>query len=272
MGRKKQALPKRAAGTTSVVDVHAGGKNRVGDAIGECSERPVEEDENGSVNPSKSFYVDISLSSGAVGGCYDVAEVGLNNVTYGEGFSDSNLVEEAFQSHGCCLRFHLSCIEEDYLKLGHWPVEPIGNILLEVYTPEPCGSDERRVNLVCSGMFDGPDEGVSGLVHLVSLHLLTLRLILLKGASLRLRVEFLKKLFDICPSLLDATKNPWKRSMMNVMAWLRPEVITPETKYGIDRMEVHADITNFKMSTDCGSKYQTSFDAATFYEAIKPSK
>ncbi|KAJ6762274.1 E3 UBIQUITIN-PROTEIN LIGASE SHPRH FAMILY MEMBER [Salix koriyanagi] len=53
-----------------------------------------------------------------------------------------------------------------------------------------------------------------------------------KMTSLRMRVEILEKAFDACESLFESNRQIWKKSMMNVMAWLRPEVMTSEARYG----------------------------------------
>ncbi|KAF6143028.1 hypothetical protein GIB67_041096, partial [Kingdonia uniflora] len=127
-------------------------------------------------------------------------------------------------------------------------------------------------------VFDGPDDGVSGLVHLLTTKMLMVRPVdevrgLKDVGILRVRVEILRSAFDECESLWETTKQPWKKSMMCVMAWLRPEVTTQETRYGFnnsDCMEIDAN-----MQTDsCSSvlKRRNRFDPTGFYEAIKPSK
>ncbi|KAA8533961.1 hypothetical protein F0562_031478 [Nyssa sinensis] len=132
--------------------------------------------------------------------------------------------------------------------------------------------------VILSGGFDGPDEGISGLVHLISLKFLTLRPILgftfsEDMSSLRVRVEILKSAFDACESLLDNTRQIWKKSMMNVMGWLRPEVMTSEAMYGLS---TSADKEHgLQMMADDDSsvlRKRARFDATGFYEAIKPSK
>lgn len=129
-----------------------------------------------------------------------------------------------------------------------------------------------------TGSFDGPVEGVTGLVHLASLKFLTLRP--LPGmtfseslSSLRLRVEIQNSAFDACESLLDSTRQLWRKSMVNVMAWLRPEVMTSEARY---RYKLPADIEiDFPIDENedsSPSRKGASFNVASFYEAIKPSK
>ncbi|KAK9290226.1 hypothetical protein L1049_008393 [Liquidambar formosana] len=134
-------------------------------------------------------------------------------------------------------------------------------------------------SVILSGSFDGQDDGVSGLVHLASLKFLTLRpfigVTLSKDVpSLKLRVEILESAFDACESLLDNARQVWKKSMMSVMAWLCPEAMTSEAKYGVsDSTEMELDL-DMEMGTNSSfiSKKHARFDVARFYEAIKPSK
>ena len=61
--------------------------------------------------------------------------------------------------------------------------------------------------------------------------------------------------------------------MMNVMACLRPEVVTAEARYGY-QVAAHADIglcLGLDESSSSARKL-SRFDVASFYEAIKPSK
>ncbi|KAJ4904003.1 zinc ion binding [Raphanus sativus] len=152
--------------------------------------------------------------------------------------------------------------------LGHWPVLSSSDVTLELV------DDDREVpdgSVVWSGGFDGPGEGVSGLAHLVSMKFLTLRLVPGDEGFLlspRVRVELLQEAFDACESLLENTRQIWKRSMIHVMSWLRPEVMTSEARYGT-LLTVRSAVTEDE-TLDCSK--QSRFDAAAFYEAIKPSK
>ena len=148
------------------------------------------------------------------------------------------------------------------------------DIYLEFVNKRAVGNTEASDVIVC-GNFDWTDEGVSGLVHLASLKFLTLRLVpgvrLTEGVtSLRLRVEILQGAFEACESLLEISRQPWKKSLMSVMAWLRPEVTTSEARYGLrvsNGMEVgsNGEVEN-------GEPEVPRFDAGSFYEAIKRSK
>ncbi|CAN8274141.1 unnamed protein product [Cochlearia groenlandica] len=123
------------------------------------------------------------------------------------------------------------------------------NIALELFDNKLLSEDGY---VIWSGSFDG----------LASLKFLTLRLV---PGTPRVRVEILKRAFEACDSLFDDTRKVWKKSMVHVMSWLRPEVMTSEARYG----------TRFNDVTEAETTYpskQPRFDAAGFYEAIKPSK
>ncbi|XWS16577.1 hypothetical protein CRYUN_Cryun34aG0100700 [Craigia yunnanensis] len=128
------------------------------------------------------------------------------------------------------------------------------------------------------GSFNGLDEGISALMHLASLKFMTLRLVMgvtfsESLSSFRVRVEILKSVFNGCESLLNNMRQLWKRSMMNVMAWLRPEVMTSKAKYEISEsmnMEVNLYLVIEDETSRPGKRAR--FDVTRFYEAIKPSK
>ncbi|KAJ6422319.1 hypothetical protein OIU84_027303 [Salix udensis] len=121
-------------------------------------------------------------------------------------------------------------------------------------------------------------RAITGLVHLTNMEFLTLRPVLgvdfsEKMTSLRMRVEILEKAFDACESLLESNRQIWKKSMMNVMAWLRPEVMTSEARYGdakSSEMEVNMAAEIGDDTSNSGKRAQ--FDVSGLYEAIKPSK
>ncbi|XWS65620.1 hypothetical protein CRYUN_Cryun05aG0129300 [Craigia yunnanensis] len=128
-----------------------------------------------------------------------------------------------------------------------------------------------------SGSCDGLDEGISALVHLASLKFMTLRPVMgvtfsESLSSFKVRVEILKSVFDGCESLLDNTRQLWKRSMMNFMAWLRPEVMTSEVKYEISKlMNMEVDLYPVTEDETFRPRKRARFDVVGFYEAIKPS-
>ncbi|XP_051143623.1 uncharacterized protein LOC127260028 isoform X2 [Andrographis paniculata] len=136
---------------------------------------------------------------------------------------------------------------------------------------------DRDVVMV-SGVVDGPGEGLTGLVHLCSLKHLSVRPILgielsHSMPSIRIRVEIMESVFDESESLLENTRQLWKRSMMNVMAWLRPEVLTSEARYGCyDAKKMDADVPVVADDDSSALSKQARFDVSSFYEAIKPSK
>jgi E3 ubiquitin-protein ligase SHPRH len=74
--------------------------------------------------------------------------------------------------------------------------------------------------------------------------------------------------FAACESLLEVTRHPWRKSLMNVMAWVRPEVTTSATVYGMDGLVPPVD---GGADSDFTPKSDSQFDLAAFYEAVKPS-
>lgn len=257
MGRRKQIRPRRAGGAaegpSSVSEFNK-------DSAAHSGKDAVEEP----------FFVEIDKASWVNQEHYDVSEIVLMNLTVSEEFCGYNLTEEFYSDSRYFLRFKLSNVNEHLvrMKLGNWPVLPGGDICLQFVKKYKVEETERDVVMV-SGTVDGTDEGVTGLVHLASLRYLTVRPVLgiefSEGMpSIPIRVEILGSVFDECESLLDNTRHLWKKSMMNVMAWLRPEVMTSETRYGYN------GVTD--MEVDDASRQQVKFDVSSFYEAIKPSK
>ena len=121
------------------------------------------------------------------------------------------------------MRFRVSNVNEHLtrIKLGHWHALSATSVCLEIVAKQEKEGLEETVVLI-EGSFDGPDEGISGLVHQASLKFFTLRLVIVPSylASIRMKVKILKSAFDGCESLLDTSRQLWKKSMMNVMAWL----------------------------------------------------
>ncbi|XP_052107843.1 uncharacterized protein LOC107459335 [Arachis duranensis] len=225
------------------------------------------------------YFVEVDRSGWLSGEHLDVSEVVLRDLNLREGFSGFELCEDFYQDPRYLLRFRVSNVNNvlSRIKLGHWPVLPYTDIHLEFVKRDAIDNLEQCTVLL-SGIFDGPDEGVSGLVHLASLKFFTLRPVL--GirisediSSLRVRVEILKCAFDACESLLDVSRQLWKRSMMNVMSWLRPEIVTSEVRYGFGScMKMEVDPQAETGNNTSSNRKHTRFDPAGFYEAIKPSK
>lgn len=259
MGRRKQIRPRRAGGA----------------AEGPSSQSEINKD-NAShqgkegVAVDEPFFVEIDKASWINEEHYDVSEIVLMNLTVSEEFYGYNLTEEFYSDSRCFSRFKLSNVNEHLvrMKLGNWPILPESDMCLQFVMKCKVEETERDVVMV-SGSVDGTDEGVTGLVHLASLRYLTVRPVLgielSKGMpSISIRVEILGSVFDECESLLDNTRQLWKRSMMNVMAWLRPEVLTSEARYGFNGVR--------DMEVDDALRHQVKFEVSSFYEAIKPSK
>ncbi|KAL6896865.1 hypothetical protein ACP4OV_007437 [Aristida adscensionis] len=203
----------------------------------------------------------------------DVAEVVLRDVSVsGEGEA---ALEEACRAPGFSLRLRVRDAPEEGFRLGHWPVVPSDCVHLEYASRADHG--EKPGDVVVSGCFDGPDEGVSGLAHLLSLRFVTLRVQSLRAfrhmgeprvESFRVRVELMAQAFSACESLLEVARHPWRKSLMNMMAWLRPEVTTSAAIYGLQGLVLPTD---GGANADFAPKSDSQFDLAAFYEAIKPS-
>ncbi|KAL9675041.1 hypothetical protein QQ045_003240 [Rhodiola kirilowii] len=265
MGRRKQSRPNRSGGAKPKDDLSSA-ELGVSEAGGEGADE--------SVKPLI-VEVDRELSWGSDEGHRDLSEVVLTGLELSERLS---CYEEFIRESNWKLRISTESVGEDQkrIKLGHWPVLSSGSVRLE-FVVDSANEDGVVESVMLSGSFDGPDEGVTCLVHLVSLKLLTLRPVLgaeiTQGASsVRVRVEILKSAFDACESetLLDCRRQGWKNSMMNVMTWLRPEATTLEARYGVnDPVQLKNDLVR---NEETPSKIHARFDASGFYEAIKPSK
>ncbi|KAL2926006.1 E3 ubiquitin-protein ligase SHPRH [Bienertia sinuspersici] len=213
------------------------------------------------------FFVDVDRSSWDSIEHRDISEIVIGNLNLSPGFTGFDLTEDF------CLRIRLCNVNEHMgrIKLGHWPVISSENVYLEFVNKRAI----ERCDVVVSGQFDGSDEGITGLVHLISLKYLTLRPIfgvrLLEDvSSLRIRVEMLQGAFDACDSLVDNTRHTWKKSMMSLMVWLRPELTTSKARYGLhmsSELELYSNL-----DVDNGSEECSKFDVGKFYEAIKRSK
>ncbi|KAG9443285.1 hypothetical protein H6P81_014625 [Aristolochia fimbriata] len=275
MGRRK-ARPHRAGGTSSALVTNKESHTGADFDNSENSE-PSNKNNGDEVSDSqKDYFVEVDFSYDTGDEHFDVAEVILTNIKLADELSDYQHLENLFKSANVSLRFRLSSIEENLFRLGHWPVIPVSDIFLDFFFLETDKLNGERVNIICSGSLDGPDEAVSSLAHLVNQKLLILRPIpAIKvtgiGPSIRMRVEILRSAFDANDSLLETSRKPWKKSMMNVMAWLRPEVTTQEFKYGFGEMETEG-VINHSERVSSGLKEDVRFDAAQFYEAIRPSK
>ncbi|XP_058110678.1 uncharacterized protein LOC131253624 isoform X2 [Magnolia sinica] len=276
MGRRKQRRPIKSGG---MIDNFNATENSDGGRLEniECS-KPVDANERGNiVDSSKPFFVEVDRSYWDSAEHFDIAEVVLTDVSFADGFSDYKLIEDCYRELNFSLRFRLSPLENHSFRLGHWPVISAGDIFLE-FLLENCQAEQKKTtNVIFSGSFDGPDEGVSGLVHLVSQKLLTVRpssevSLSENGLPFRMRVEILNSAFDACGSLLENIRQPWKKSMMNVMSWLRPEVTNQEAKYGFSKLTIEGLDEYSEIADNFGSRKRARFDAAGFYEAIKPSK
>ncbi|KAK1270856.1 hypothetical protein QJS04_geneDACA005805 [Acorus gramineus] len=268
MGRRKQNRPIRSGGI--LADINSVEQSN-----------PVQGLENGALpEPGddratcKVKFFNIDQSHCSTEEHFDIAEIILKDERCRERFSDSELIEDIIRGSKYSLRFRLQNVDDSSFRLGHWPLMPVHDIFLELLPLETQKfDDENMVPVLLSGNFDGPDECVSGLVHLVSLKLLGLRplvesRILGNVQSIILRVEILRSVFDACGSLLETSRQTWKKNMMSVMAWLRPEVTTSEAKYGgMEESDKQPEVAGA-----LHSKKHARFNAAGFYEAIRPSK
>ncbi|XP_076948485.1 uncharacterized protein LOC143620741 [Bidens hawaiensis] len=255
MGRKKQIRPRRAG------DVSISKEESTSETLETHDEIP--------------FYIEVERNNWGSEECYDIAEVVLINLNVCDEFHVNNWYDEKYN-----FRFKLRNVNDSITrnrlkqKVGHWPTIPATDIYLEFIKRESLDVD---AHMVVTGIFDGPSEGVSGLVHLVSMQYLTLRPLTgltFSGSlsSIKLRVGLQKCTFEACESLIDDGRiSSWKKSLMNVMAWLRPEVTTSEARYGY-KMPADMAVGLEPDEESVANRKRARFDVSGFYEAIKPKK
>ncbi|KAM1069775.1 hypothetical protein ACFX13_001692 [Malus domestica] len=271
MGRRKQRRPHRSGGV--VLESRSNADQAELDGIkisnGESGKNELDK-------VDEPYFVEVDRSCWVSDEHLDIAEVVLTNLNFGEGFSGDGLSGD-FNQDDYSLRFRVCNVNEfiGRMKLGHWPVLSSADISLEfIKCPT---EDTGECSVILSGSFDGPDEGISGLVHMASLRFMTLRpvqwVVSIDMSTITVRVEILKRAFDACQSLLDMTRQVWKKSMRNVMGWLHPEVMTSEARYGVSKsteMEIDLHTENGYANSDPSKLAR--FDVSGFYEAIKRSK
>ncbi|ERN04198.1 E3 ubiquitin-protein ligase SHPRH isoform X1 [Amborella trichopoda] len=280
MGRRKQKHPNRSGGISRAPEENA--ETSGNDALNDSSNREETGDhiENLQFNHAKEVFVEINQNNSNSDEQFDVAEVFLGNIRFSNGFHDHNLIEEIYEKLDYSLQLRFCVGVDDHIRIGHWPVISADNIFLEFVcykNPSDEDSNDRAQNVVFWGNFDGPAEGVSGLVHLVNERSITLKPVIESRAfgtefSPRFRVVILKKAFEASGVLSDTSRKPWKKSMVNMMAWLRPEVTTDEAKYRVSKLEAADESFQIDERSHLGPQRRRRFSAAAFYEAIKPSK
>ncbi|KAK9159338.1 hypothetical protein Scep_005912 [Stephania cephalantha] len=264
MGRRKQVRPRRS-GVVSLEEKDG------------TSENPSETLSVEGVEEARNYakFVHIDTSGWSSDDHLDIAQVIVTDSRFKHGLSDGI----CFQDSKYSFRLRLCNVEEadDRFRLGQWPVIPCNAIFFELL--QTCELEDNADELVIfSGNFDGPDEGVSCLAHLVSQKILMIRpvdqiRVCDNVSTVTVRVEMLKSAFDGCESLLETSRQPWKKSIINAMTWLRPEVTTQRVVYGSDVSEIIGiDAQVERGGSQPVSRNQSRFDATEFYEAIKPSK
>ncbi|KAJ6952172.1 E3 ubiquitin-protein ligase SHPRH [Populus alba x Populus x berolinensis] len=277
MGRRKQARPHRSGGLIIQNNAAASAELKNQRKASSSDAQPTELvgiDE-------QPYFVEVERNSWASNHHRDASELVLHVLNLRQEYSSFRITDGFYHDSKYSLRFRVSNVKQSVLsriKLGHWPVFSSSDISLELIEKSMVEEDREVESVIFSGSFDGPDEGITGLVHLTNMEFLTLRPVLgvdfsVKMTPLRMRVEILEKAFDACESLLESTRQIWKKSMMNVMAWLRPEVMTSEARYGHAKsteMEVNMAAEIGDDTSNSGKRAQ--FDVAGLYEAIKPSK
>lgn len=277
MGRRKQARPHRSGGLIIQNNAAASAELKNQRKASSSDAQPTELvgiDE-------QPYFVEVERNSWASNNHRDASELVLHVLNLRQEYSSFRITDGFYHDSKYSLRFRVSNVKQSVLsriKLGHWPVFSSSDISLELIEKSIVEEDRELESVIFSGSFDGPDEGITGLVHLTNMEFLTLRPVLgvdfsEKMTPLRMRVEILEKAFDACESLLESTRQIWKKSMMNVMAWLRPEVMTSEARYGHAKsteMEVNMAAEIGDDTSNSGKRAQ--FDVAGLYEAIKPSK
>lgn len=273
MGRRKQSRPHRSGGV--IVENNGITEPELNKQTAEETGKPEKE----FVDIDEPFFVQVDRTCWVSDEHLDISEIVLIDLKFSEEFTGFRISEDFYHESKYTLRFRVCHVNESIarIKLGHWPLLSSGDITLEFIEKSMTEEDTEKQTVILSGSFDGPDESITGLVNLASMDFLTLRPVLgvtlsEDMSSLRVRVEILKSVFDACESLLENTRKLWKKSMMNVMAWLRPEVMTSEARYGVCKSTKMDANSTADIDSNSESKRSSRFDVAAFYEAIKPSK
>ncbi|CAN1297519.1 hypothetical protein LINPERPRIM_LOCUS23499 [Linum perenne] len=272
MGRRKQSRPHRSGGVVIEPSKDACGSEF---EKGKTIEADVTEQED------EPFLVQVDRTGWTSVEHLDLSEVVLTNLCVREQYHTFAINEDFYQDSKYSLWVCVSNVNNSVLngiRFGHWPMMLSDDVKLELIEKVIGKDGEERESVILSVCFDGPDEGVSGLAHLISLKFLTLRPVpgfkYSEGLmTMRMRIEVMKDAFDACESLLEIDWHLWKKSMMNVMSWLRPEVMISEARYGVTK-STEVDLDSVTEIEDDGSTSRkcARFDVAGFYEAIKPSK
>ncbi|CAN1138472.1 E3 ubiquitin-protein ligase SHPRH [Linum perenne] len=273
MGRRKQSRPHRSGGVVIEPSKDAcgsefeKGKTIEADDVADLEDEP--------------FLVQVDRTGWTSVEHLDLSEVVLTNLCVREQYHTFAIDDDFYQDSKYSLWVCVANVNNSALngiRFGHWPMMLSDDVKLELIEKVIGKDGEERESVILSVCFDGPDEGVSGLAHLISLKFVTLRPVpgfkYSEGLmTMRMRVEVMKDAFDACESLLDIDWHLWKKSMMNVMSWLRPEVMISEARYGVTKsMEVDMDSVTEIEDDGSTSRKCARFDVAGFYEAIKPSK
>ncbi|XP_057849243.2 uncharacterized protein LOC131060147 isoform X2 [Cryptomeria japonica] len=276
MVKRKQSKPNRARNNSSrTVD-----SNGIHHASSSTSSAPLKAEEG-----HENFaYVAIESSSSHGDGYFDLAEVVLCDLKFGEGMASKKWMSVQGEDVEFSIRLRLNMQQSRNARVGFWPLIPAKDVSVEFLlpaSPDGCSCEEEVFDsstlVLFEGYFDGPDEGVSGLAHLISQGFITLRMasdqkLVCQNSSCRVQILITKKAFDACSMLSESLRHSWKKSMVNAMSWLRPEVATDEAIYGSfasENMEANFDLFS---QSDAIDDLDNHFDTIAFYEAIKTSK
>lgn len=259
---------------------------------GRCSSPPGVENAEGTWTGGSSHtrvqYVDIDSNHNLADDSYfGLAEVILCGVEYGEVSPSKHWQFDQDENVEFSLRLKLVVSENDTARIGwSWPLTSANDVSVEVLirasSTDSCQINEQEAigsskSILFSGHFDGPDEGVCSLAHLISQGFMTLRLdehnkVVDTRSSCRISIAITKKAFDVSNGVSCNVRQLWKKSMMNAISWLRPEVTTDEATYGPSTLEKREADSAVFTDTDVSDDLDNHFDTATFYEAIRPSK
>ncbi|KAI3952838.1 hypothetical protein MKX01_006881 [Papaver californicum] len=231
MGRKKQTRPRRSGGKISSSLTSPPSTTTTDGTTSSNSDKTLDVDTNNLEQQVKPFlFVEIDQTLCSTNEKHlDIAEVVLKDFNYKS--RDERLFDFE-KDKEFSLRFRLCKPQEelvDRFRFGHVAVMSARDIFLEFLVDKEMDADDKVV--VFEGNFDGSDEGICSLIQLICQKILMVRPVKEvrvseeeEFLSITLRVEILKSAFDLCESLLETSRKPWKRSMMSVMSWLRPEV------------------------------------------------
>ena len=142
MGRRKQNRPHRSGGVVLESQGTAGREELDEGRVlnGEAAQK------NGLDEVEKPYFVEVDPTNWGSDEHFDIAEVVLTDLVFGEGFC-SDVLSGGLNRGSYYLRFRLSNVKEcvNRIKLGHWPLLSSADISLEFV--KTCSSEDIDMDM-----------------------------------------------------------------------------------------------------------------------------